>query len=212
MYKCHDAPCSSVICVISPVANFILIIFIERNCVCNDPTGSCIMSAVAGPEDPTLFSSCSVSDLNDLYARNGDTCLFNAPSMVVGDPVCGNGIQEDNEACDCGSPDECTNICCNATTCRLIAGAECASGSCCTSQCQLVEYGMECRASSSECDIAEYCLGDSNECPEDDHVANGKPCKSDTGYCMEGQCPTHEDQCMTFFSKTSCQCRAANDC
>ena len=161
------------------------------------------MSAFLGSSPPTTFSSCSISDLEVLYSRGGDSCLFNSPSMTVGDPVCGNGIPEVNEECDCGSPAECTNNCCNATTCQLIPGAQCASGECCNSQCQFRAYGVECRASSGDCDLAEYCLGDYSECPEDYHAANGVPCEADAGYCMEGACPTHSAQCMDIFSKIS---------
>ena len=140
-----------------------------------------------------------MSDLNVLYSRGGDSCLFNTPTTIVGDPVCGNGILEENEECDCGSPAECTNPCCDAATCLPVTGAECASGACCTSQCSLALYGTECRASSGDCDIAEFCLGDFNECPGDDIVANGVSCASDEGYCSEGSCPTLDNQCADSF-------------
>jgi hypothetical protein len=176
---------------------FILFKHVGRSCSCADE--QCVMSAISRPPPPTSWSSCSVSDLNELYADGGDSCLFNVPDIVVGDPVCGNGIVEENEACDCGSPTECTNPCCNAITCQPVTGAECASGECCTNQCTLASYGTECRAASGDCDIAEYCLGDSSVCPDDDIVVNGVSCKSDTGYCSEGLCPTLDDQCAASF-------------
>ena len=64
------------------------------------------MSASLPFPPPTRWSSCSVSDLNDGFdLRNLDRCLDNEPIMTVGDPVCGNGIQEGDEVCDCGSPE-----------------------------------------------------------------------------------------------------------
>ena len=48
-----------------------------------------------------------------LTNRNLDRCLFNEPSMTVGDPVCGNGIRERDEICDCGSPEvRSVYVCC----------------------------------------------------------------------------------------------------
>lgn len=142
-----------------------------------------------------------MADLNVLIGRGQATCLENFPTEMVGDPVCGNGIREGAEICDCGSPEECTDPCCDAATCQLAAGAQCASGACCTSQCRLRAYGTQCRAAANECDLAEYCLGTSNECPEDNHVANGISCSSNTGYCMEGACPTHNSQCIAAFGE-----------
>ena len=64
----------------------------------------CIMAAVITFTPPTSWSQCSIDDLNEGFnVFNLDRCLFNEPTMVVGDPVCGNGIQEDGEHCDCES-------------------------------------------------------------------------------------------------------------
>ena len=171
-----------------------------RSCTCG--ASHCIMAAISRFPLPTLWSSCSVADLGVLYGRNGDSCLFNTPTTQVGDPVCGNGIREGNELCDCGSPQECTDNCCNANTCQLASGAQCSSGPCCTSQCRLKPYGTQCRGATGDCDIAEYCLGNSSECPVDESRVDGTACNSNTGYCIDGQCPTHNAQCMASFSES----------
>ena len=160
------------------------------------------MATVTGVPPPSSWSTCSRDQLNDGFTRlNLDRCLCNQPEMTVGDPVCGNGIREGDEVCDCGSPQECTDPCCDARTCGLAAGAECSAGECCTSTCMLVTYGTECRASNGECDIAEYCSGESNECPTDEHRLDGTTCNNNGGYCYSGSCPTHNDQCGAAFGK-----------
>ena len=158
---------------------------------------------------PQTFSSCSISYLNQLYSDGNDFCLFNVPTDVVGDPPeCGNGILEEGEVCDCGTPEECTNNCCDATTCQPVVGAECFTGACCTSQCTIASYGTECRASTGDCDIAEYCLGSSNECPVDEVVVNGVSCGSDGSHCLNGKCPpTLQAQCDNIFPSKDTYCK-----
>ena len=160
------------------------------------------MAAISGfpRTPPTRWSSCSITDLNEgLSTFNLDRCLFNLPITMVGDPVCGNGIREGNEICDCGSEQECTDPCCNAATCQLASGAQCSAGPCCSSTCQFLSYGSQCRAAIGECDIAEYCPGDSADCPSDEYLHDGASCGGSAGYCFEGRCPTHNDQCQRAF-------------
>ncbi|CAI8048180.1 Disintegrin and metalloproteinase domain-containing protein 8, partial [Geodia barretti] len=175
------------------------------SCNCSDGTSRCIMAATITFNPPTRWSQCSIDQLNSGFtgSRNLDRCLFNEPTMVVGDPVCGNGIQEDGEACDCGSPQECTNQCCNANTCQLASNAECSSGTCCDiATCRLRPYGTQCRSSSSSCDIAEYCSGGTQDCPQDLHRRNTTTCNSGNDYCYDGTCQTHSDQCQFHFATT----------
>lgn len=74
-------------------------------CTCTDPTTRCIMAAVSGFIPSQDWSSCSVDDLQAGFNIYGlGSCLSNEPTMTVGDPVCGNGIREAGEVCDCGSP------------------------------------------------------------------------------------------------------------
>lgn len=55
-----------------------------------------------------------------------------------GGSVCGNGVMEPGEECDCGPPSNCDTTCCDAATCRLKPGATCATGQCCDVQVTLV--------------------------------------------------------------------------
>lgn len=112
---------------------------------------------------------------------------------------CGNRIVEDGEDCDCGSIEECSTIdpCCDPITCRLTKEAECARGPCCH-KCQFLKKGATCRNAESECDLSEYCSGESGECPMDIYLKNGYPC-GENGYCFNGICPTLAIQCKQIW-------------
>lgn len=74
------------------------------SCVCDDPSGRCVMASAIGYPFPTQWSDCSHGDLNTGFTSyNLDHCLMNEPSTTIGDPVCGNGIREGDEICECGS-------------------------------------------------------------------------------------------------------------
>ncbi|KAL5475658.1 hypothetical protein EMCRGX_G025501 [Ephydatia muelleri] len=154
------------------------------NCTCSQSTG-CIMGAVLGSVVPNQWSSCSTQYLSTALGANHAYCLTNQPQSFAGPPVCGNGIQEGNEVCDCGSA-------------MLAAGAQCTSGACC-SNCRFVAYGTPCRASNGECDVAEVCAGCSSQCPADQYVQDGTSCGSGIGYCYKGSCPTRDNQCKAFY-------------
>ena len=50
--------------------------------------------------------------------------------------------------------------CCDPRSCRFLPGAVCDSGICC-SNCQLVSAGALCRLPENECELPEYCSGNS---------------------------------------------------
>ena len=105
----------------------------------------------------------------------------------------------------------CTDPCCNATSCQLVDGAQCFSGSCCDN-CMYRPYGTTCRDSTQECDITEYCSGESSDCPEDFRVQNGQNCNGNTSYCFSGTCLTYDSQCQIYFSKFKGQIRSGSVC
>ena len=77
-------------------------------CSCNDRSGRCVMAAISGFPAPERWSSCSVSQIQNSLTRTSNNlgrCLENEPTTTVADPVCGNGIREEDEICDCGSPE-----------------------------------------------------------------------------------------------------------
>ncbi|XP_021059316.1 disintegrin and metalloproteinase domain-containing protein 28 isoform X2 [Mus pahari] len=178
---------------------------------CKCPSEVCVMEQSLRFHMPTDFSSCSRVNYEKFLEEKLSHCLFNSPlpSDIISTPVCGNQLLEMNEDCDCGSPKECTNKCCDARTCKIKAGFQCALGECCE-KCQLKKPGVVCRAAKDECDLPEVCDGKSSHCPVDRFRVNGFPCQNGHGYCLKGRCPTLQQQCMdmwgpgTKVANTSC--------
>ncbi|RXM31391.1 hypothetical protein EOD39_7029 [Acipenser ruthenus] len=176
----------------------------ERGCNCrvSPDKGGCIMTPSTGYPFPTVFSSCSKKDLDVSLEKGVGMCLFNMPEVKVlyGGQKCGNGYIEEAEECDCGDIEECTNPCCNATTCTLKDGAVCAHGQCCEG-CKLKPAGTPCRDSSNACDLPEFCTGDGPHCPPNVYLHDGHSCLKVEGYCYNGICQTHEQQCITLWGQ-----------
>uniref|UniRef100_A0A3B4BIQ4 Uncharacterized protein n=1 Tax=Periophthalmus magnuspinnatus TaxID=409849 RepID=A0A3B4BIQ4_9GOBI len=177
----------------------------HENCVCGSSRSKkgCIMSESVGLPlfsivYPELFSSCSQQQLSMFLEEINPECLLDKPSTnrIYGGPVCGNAFLEAGEECDCGT--ECKNPCCNATTCKLKEGAQCAEGACCHN-CQLKPTGSLCRSKTGDCDLAEYCSGLSASCPADAYTQNGLPCNRGQGYCFNGQCPSRRQHCKRLW-------------
>uniref|UniRef100_A0A7N4P6H2 ADAM metallopeptidase domain 8 n=1 Tax=Sarcophilus harrisii TaxID=9305 RepID=A0A7N4P6H2_SARHA len=172
-----------------------------KDCQCdNEQNGGCVMTSKSGTLLPKKFSSCSKYNLQKFLGGNifSSSCLNNFPVLETLEekPVCGNKFLEKGEECDCGFPEECSNQCCNAKSCRLAAGAECTEGECCQA-CQVLQAGEVCREAQSPCDLAEYCDGKQSKCPENVYKENGTPCWQ--GYCYNGSCPTYSQQCQALW-------------
>ncbi|XP_068438928.1 disintegrin and metalloproteinase domain-containing protein 8-like isoform X2 [Clinocottus analis] len=175
-------------------------------CLCGPSTGSenCVMAEklrTGNQAFPMFFSGCSVDELAEFLQRAQPGCLSKpgaARSIATG-PRCGDALLDAGEECDCGTAEECKNPCCDASTCRLTAGSQCAHGQCCDN-CQLRLAGSVCREPAGECDLPDYCSGASERCPEDDFQMNGRPCSDRApGYCYDGRCPTHQQHCWRLF-------------
>ncbi|KAK3716434.1 hypothetical protein QZH41_016845, partial [Actinostola sp. cb2023] len=120
------------------------------------------------------FSDCNLNSMK----RINDRCLYNVPTKAL-NARCGNGIREGDEECDCGTPEMCKakDPCCIPHSCRLKPSAMCSDlhHSCCKS-CQLKKQGTLCRAVQTDCDVPEFCTGESRDCPGDAVMQDGTPC------------------------------------
>uniref|UniRef100_A0A9J8CZT2 ADAM metallopeptidase domain 15 n=1 Tax=Cyprinus carpio carpio TaxID=630221 RepID=A0A9J8CZT2_CYPCA len=179
----------------------------DRSCQCqNEPRlGGCIMEPSTGFMPGQLFSSCSEQDLSLSLLHGGGMCLFNVPQpeSLLGGPRCGNLYVEKGEECDCGLLDECNDPCCNASTCKLVPGAQCSSDGICCENCKLHVAGSVCREPLGECDLPEYCTGTSPYCPPNVYLQNGESCNDGSSYCYSGVCASLDEQCQMLWGQNS---------
>ncbi|XP_004379186.1 disintegrin and metalloproteinase domain-containing protein 1a-like [Trichechus manatus latirostris] len=164
-------------------------------CICKDKY-FCLMheniTKVGG------FSNCSSDSFYQFLHEHKGACLFNKPGhkgRTRRDAICGNGIVDNMEQCDCG-PNCASHPCCSPS-CTLKPQAQCSHGICCSS-CKFKSKGVPCRRIKGECDLPEYCDGQSETCPSDVYKQDGTPCER-TKACVLGQCNNPDNQCMTIY-------------
>lgn len=66
---------------------------------------------------------------------------------------------------------------------------------------QLKPAGTPCRDSSNSCDLPEFCTGSGPHCPSNVYLHDGHACHNVDGYCYNGICQTHEQQCITLWGQ-----------
>ena len=148
-------------------------------------------------------------------------------SLWRGPAVCGDGIREPSEECDCGAlPCSQVDPCCDDATCTLKSGALCSVlDACCQqgpgsnpSQCTFKSASDTCRPATGACDIAETCTGASPVCPTDSVATVGTLCTttlaSSVGRCYAGSCFSHTEQCKeisALFGESWPECPSAGD-
>lgn len=69
----------------------------------------------------------------------------------------------------------------------------------CYSPVQLKPAGTSCRDAANSCDLPEFCTGSSPHCPSNVYLHDGHACHKVDGYCYNGVCQTHEQQCITLW-------------
>ncbi|MGH0161541.1 UNVERIFIED_CONTAM: hypothetical protein FKN15_069695 [Acipenser sinensis] len=146
----------------------------ERGCNCrvSPDKGGCIMTPSTGYPFPTVFSSCSKKDLDVSLEKGVGMCLFNMPEVKV-----------------------------------LYGGQKCGNGyveeaeECDCGDIELKPAGTPCRDSSNACDLPEFCTGDAHHCPPNVYLHDGHSCLKVEGYCYNGICQTHEQQCITLWGQ-----------
>eukprot|EP00062_Callorhinchus_milii_P006396 gi/632946902/ref/XP_007888790.1/ PREDICTED: disintegrin and metalloproteinase domain-containing protein 23 isoform X2 [Callorhinchus milii] len=172
----------------------------RKECECPGSWAGCIMEDT-GYYHPHKFSKCSIAEYKEFLQRGGGACLFNRPTKLFETTECGNGYVESGEECDCGLRMECFGNCCKK--CSLANGAHCSDGPCCNFTCQFFKRGYECRDAVNDCDITEFCPGDSGQCPANLHKRDGYGCDFNKGRCFNGECKTRDNQCKLIWGSKS---------
>ncbi|PNI74653.1 ADAM10 isoform 11 [Pan troglodytes] len=155
--------------------------------------GNYIMYARATSGDKlnnNKFSLCSIRNISQVLEKKRNNCFVES-----GQPICGNGMVEQGEECDCGYSDQCKDECCfdanqpEGRKCKLKPGKQCSpsQGPCCTAQCAFKSKSEKCR-DDSDCAREGICNGFTALCPASDPKPNFTDCNRHTQVCINGQC------------------------
>uniref|UniRef100_A0A672GHP2 Disintegrin and metalloproteinase domain-containing protein 10 n=1 Tax=Salarias fasciatus TaxID=181472 RepID=A0A672GHP2_SALFA len=155
--------------------------------------GNYIMYARATSGDKlnnNKFSICSIRNISAVLTKKRDDCFVES-----GQPICGNGLVEAGEQCDCGYSDQCKDECCYSANegegkrCQLKPGKICSpsQGPCCTPQCTFKDMNVMCRV-ESDCALEGRCNGATAQCPSSEPKENLTLCHEDTQVCLNGVC------------------------
>ncbi|XP_072760043.1 disintegrin and metalloproteinase domain-containing protein 10 [Anoplolepis gracilipes] len=183
-----------------------------EQCTPGGEDGNFIMFARATSGDKrnnNRFSPCSLNAINPVLnskARSPKGC-FTEPQVSL----CGNGVVEEGEQCDCGWEEDCRDSCCfpqrrylstGETPCTLTPNSVCSpsQGPCCTAECGL-RFGDKCRDDNG-CRDASFCDGRSPNCPPSINKPNKTICNREL-VCFMGECTG--SICLAYGLE-SCQC------
>lgn len=130
--------------------------------------------------------------------------------------ICGNGVVDPGEECDCGWEEDCKDSCCfpmslhpvaDEKPCTLTPRAHCSpsQGPCCTATCTL-KFGDKCRDDNG-CRDPSFCDGHSPQCPPSINKPNKSVCNKEF-VCYMGECTG--SICLAYGLE-SCQCIPNDD-
>ncbi|XP_078667233.1 disintegrin and metalloproteinase domain-containing protein 10-like [Branchiostoma floridae x Branchiostoma belcheri] len=178
--------------------------------------GNYIMFAQATSGDRpnnSQMSRCSVDSMSLTVAARAFRC-FKAEAPTL----CGNGIVEEGEECDCGFQDACDQIgdrCCTGATpgvpdvgCTRKEGATCSpsEGPCCNSQTCSYHSASKVCATETECAQSASCSGISADCLKPANKSGS--CANGSLTCIGGECI---GSVCALANMDSCQCTLKAD-
>ncbi|CAB4055708.1 ADAM10 [Lepeophtheirus salmonis] len=189
----------------------------DKQCVPGGEDGNYIMFARATSGDKKnnrAFSPCSLKIVKNVLKTKAQTekGCFREPQEAL----CGNGVVEEGEECDCGWEEDCEEKCCwpqrsnfspNQKPCTLRPHKMCSptQGPCCNNQCEYT-VGMKCRDDNG-CRAESYCDGTASTCPDSIVKPNKTVCNKEF-VCYKGECTG--SICLAYGME-SCQCKQGPD-
>lgn len=141
------------------------------------------------------------------YTRTHRINIHTEPQQAI----CGNGVVDPGEQCDCGWEEDCKDSCCypmsrhskiDEKPCTLTPRASCSpsQGPCCTNNCAL-KFGDKCRDDNG-CRDPSFCDGRMPQCPPSINKPNKTICNKEF-VCYMGECTG--SICLAYGLE-SCQC------
>ena len=173
----------------------------ETFCTPNDEFGNYVMYpyVISGRRpNNRKFSPCSIQGMHPVIVKKGIQCL-----KADTGPICGNGIREDGEQCDCGTSGICQYVdpCCIPSDIKNSTDKPCTFGHnktktcspkyspCCSEECVPINSNKKriCRP-ETDCTRASYCDGASARCPFSVLLPDGTACNGGRKICESGLC------------------------
>ena len=145
------------------------------------------------------LSSCSIANISFVLSQPRTLSCWREETNLG---VCGNGLVEGWEECDCGTVTECKDPCCvpqkenhqkndpqGLPPCTLTPGSLCSpsEGLCCNSSCHFSSSAETC-SSPTDCQRGAQCTGRNAICPIPASLPDGTPCEEASRACAGGQC------------------------
>ena len=188
-------------------------------CQCSGSgNGDCLGQYIMNPNQNVAtndFSSCTKNTVCNQISNFG--CLKNSSALVkpFKENVCGNGVKEVGEECDCG--DLCHLDSCCTSSCTLTKGSICSDkNQACCLNCQIKQAKSTCRKKESICDLEEDCNGITADCPIDLYLKDGTSCSGNgtKGNCASKYCTSPNQQCLDAYPSSTGACSGfgSNDC
>lgn len=171
------------------------------NCDCK---GRYVMNPESGGLNVKEFSPCALKDVCQKIPVLAPCLKEPGTFKTITKGMCGDGIRDEGEECDCGGPEKCRGNPCCTEDCKLKRGAVCSDNNdrCCKN-CQIIPLSANhiCIPSKGICQKPSICDGISRDCPKVKYALDGTVCDTEDGKCASGLCTSRSKQCAAVGTR-----------